>query len=204
MQRLLEREKQKANYPLGLHTWIWVVVLCLGYNGFTETSGLQLFGINSPPVNRYVSIFALLVSIGGSSFIGWLGGRRARISVSILGALLLNTSPYVVFRVFHNREYLSAFAHPFIGVAVGFYIGFILLSLTIACITHGITRVYISRHRIPLNHCQSCSYNLFANVSGICPECGTPIPQEVREKLATEPPISNAENDTLGLQSVGE
>jgi len=26
--------------------------------------------------------------------------------------------------------------------------------------------------------CASCSYNLTGNVSGICPECGTPLPEE--------------------------
>jgi hypothetical protein len=29
--------------------------------------------------------------------------------------------------------------------------------------------------RIPLGHCEQCGYNLTANVSGICPECGAPI-----------------------------
>jgi len=52
--------------------------------------------------------------------------------------------------------------------------------------------------------CLSCGYNLFSNISGICPECGTPIPKEIREKLATEPPSSNAKIDTHGSQSVGE
>ena len=31
--------------------------------------------------------------------------------------------------------------------------------------------------------CQSCTYNLTGNVSGICPECGTPIPEEQRERV---------------------
>lgn len=26
------------------------------------------------------------------------------------------------------------------------------------------------------DHCHSCGYDLFGNVSGICPECGTPVP----------------------------
>ena len=36
--------------------------------------------------------------------------------------------------------------------------------------------------------CLECGYNLTGNTSGICPECGTPIPKEAREKLATDPP----------------
>jgi hypothetical protein len=30
--------------------------------------------------------------------------------------------------------------------------------------------------------CRSCGYDLRGNVSGICPECGTPIPPEVKEE----------------------
>jgi hypothetical protein len=30
----------------------------------------------------------------------------------------------------------------------------------------------------PKGHCQTCGYNLTGNVSGICPECGTPIAGE--------------------------
>jgi len=32
-----------------------------------------------------------------------------------------------------------------------------------------------SRHRP--GHCRNCSYNLTGNVSGLCPECGTRVPQ---------------------------
>ena len=35
--------------------------------------------------------------------------------------------------------------------------------------------------RIPPGHCQACGYNLTGNVSGICPECGMRIEQEVEE-----------------------
>jgi hypothetical protein len=34
---------------------------------------------------------------------------------------------------------------------------------------------WLDRRRIPPGHCQKCSYDLTGNVSGICPECGTPI-----------------------------
>jgi len=48
--------------------------------------------------------------------------------------------------------------------------------------------------RLP-EQCTSCRYNLTANTSGICPECGTPIPKEVQEKLPTGFPTSNAKID---------
>jgi len=36
--------------------------------------------------------------------------------------------------------------------------------------------------------CTQCGYSLTGNISGICPECGTPIPDEVKEQLITAPP----------------
>ena len=40
------------------------------------------------------------------------------------------------------------------------------------------------RHRLALpGHCCRCSYDLTGNVSGVCPECGTEVPQD-----ALDPP----------------
>jgi hypothetical protein len=36
------------------------------------------------------------------------------------------------------------------------------------------------------NHCRQCGYNLTGNMSGICPECGTPIPEEVKIALGKQ------------------
>jgi predicted RNA-binding Zn-ribbon protein involved in translation (DUF1610 family) len=45
------------------------------------------------------------------------------------------------------------------------------------------------RHRrIPPGHCQTCGYDLTGNVSGVCPECGKPIPNDLRKKLANNQP----------------
>ncbi len=30
-------------------------------------------------------------------------------------------------------------------------------------------------HRVPPGYCKKCGYDLTGNVSGICPECGTPV-----------------------------
>lgn len=40
--------------------------------------------------------------------------------------------------------------------------------------------------------CKKCGYDVRENTSGICPECGTPIPQDAREPPATKP----AKNET--------
>jgi hypothetical protein len=34
--------------------------------------------------------------------------------------------------------------------------------------------------------CSTCGYDLTGNVSGICPECGTPIPKELSDELTTK------------------
>ncbi|MBN1511055.1 MAG: hypothetical protein JXB13_03495 [Phycisphaerae bacterium] len=36
-------------------------------------------------------------------------------------------------------------------------------------------------------HCVNCGYNLTGNVSGVCPECGTPIAREARSVSADRP-----------------
>ncbi len=51
------------------------------------------------------------------------------------------------------------------------------------------------RHRQKLRgHCQECGYNLTGNTSGICPECGTPIPDDLKQKLANKEPEPTTDN----------
>jgi len=38
------------------------------------------------------------------------------------------------------------------------------------------------RRRIPPGHCETCAYNLTGNVSGRCPECGSPTMQPSEER----------------------
>jgi hypothetical protein len=40
---------------------------------------------------------------------------------------------------------------------------------------------FIFRRRQP-GLCRRCGYNLTGNTSGVCPECGTPVPKEAAEK----------------------
>jgi len=45
-----------------------------------------------------------------------------------------------------------------------------------------------SRNRPQPGRCRQCGYNLFGSSSGICPECGSPIPKETQEELTADPP----------------
>jgi len=48
---------------------------------------------------------------------------------------------------------------------------------------------WLDRRRIPPGHCQICGYNLTGNVSGRCPECGTPTdPEAERRRCGKAPP----------------
>jgi hypothetical protein len=50
--------------------------------------------------------------------------------------------------------------------------------------------------------CPSCAYQLTGNVSGTCPECGSPVPQRLRPRLATPVPsaqYSQARPDRAAL-----
>ncbi len=57
--------------------------------------------------------------------------------------------------------------------------------------TRVIHRKYL--HRAPFDQrgiaCQSCGYDLTGNVSGICPECGTPVPEAPQAVHPITPPI---------------
>jgi hypothetical protein len=43
-------------------------------------------------------------------------------------------------------------------------------------------RWYRWRTAPPPGHCRKCGYNLFGNVSGICPECGTPCGEQAKPR----------------------
>ncbi len=40
---------------------------------------------------------------------------------------------------------------------------------------------WLPRHYHKAGHCRSCGYNLTGNTSGVCPECGTRVPQSCGE-----------------------
>src|ERR1043166_984271 len=53
-----------------------------------------------------------------------------------------------------------------------FWLPFVIVVIPTAILWHR------HRRRIPPGHCAYCNYNLTGNTTGICPECGTPIPKK--------------------------
>lgn len=95
--------------------------------------------------------------------------------------------------------------------AVGF---FVIIALEFACtwiIAIWVASTLASKVRPFLRQClletgvavcARCCYNLAGNTSGICPECGTPISEDVQKKLALvesgpteDPPIDPARQE---------
>lgn len=66
-------------------------------------------------------------------------------------------------------------------------------SLLAACI---VALVPVRRRPRPADRCAHCGYNLTGNLSGICPECGRPTPEELRRRRDAElAPIAQAIGD---------
>ncbi len=52
-----------------------------------------------------------------------------------------------------------------------------LLPLLLAALVPTALLWWLDRRKYPPGHCGKCGYDLTANVSGVCPECGSPIPE---------------------------
>lgn len=62
------------------------------------------------------------------------------------------------------------------------------LILTAAFVSQRVVQRRLS-HCDDHQHCRGCDYDLHRNTSGICPECGTPLPRDKKEpKPTTDPP----------------
>lgn len=59
------------------------------------------------------------------------------------------------------------------------FLGMFMLALSTMVIVWAVVE---DRRRPPLM-CPDCEYNLKANVTGTCPECGNPIPQELQSRI---------------------
>ena len=70
--------------------------------------------------------------------------------------------------------FVSVQATP--GMAAPYVIVPLWIPFAMIAVPTGI--VWYRGRRPPPGHCRKCGYDLTGNISGICPECGTPIPRE--------------------------
>jgi hypothetical protein len=67
-------------------------------------------------------------------------------------------------------------------MVLSLYLPYWLIILLFAVLPSAWTLNRLRTRKNDLNLCGTCSYSLTGNTSGICPECGTPVPKEIAEK----------------------
>jgi len=140
----------------------------------------------------------------GGVFITFFGGRLVCGRGSVL-VLPKGEEGFAMVRSVNSLKWTPVFtSYKFFSSAPRRYCIVMTAPACLLLILSVLLRLWSRRRRYVFPFCPSCSYDLTSNVSGICPECGEPIPKEVREKLATEPSSSDAKIDTHGSQAVDE
>jgi hypothetical protein len=61
-----------------------------------------------------------------------------------------------------------------IGTILLLMVGMIFVAGVVLSVVLTAARRRLSRER-PIGLCRRCGYNLTGNLSGVCPECGTPV-----------------------------
>jgi hypothetical protein len=72
---------------------------------------------------------------------------------------------------------VSGFLAAIVPHSRTFDVSRVVLTMHLAslCLATYFVRALVERRGFKIGHCQLCDYNLTANVSGICPECGSKI-----------------------------
>ncbi len=160
--------------------WVWLMLLAiplaalLYYPLLPEQidswPGTTLRGQDLTPKNQMVLVFSCQAGLIWLVLLalGWIAGRfserLAQWCWQLNGALLFCLLYAQVDVLEGNRVQRDAF-WPDVAFAV--------ISTTYVV---GKVRPLLFR-KLPEGHCRKCGYNLTGNVSGICSECGTPIPK---------------------------
>ena len=135
-----------------------VMIFLFGWTvgGFLETGGNWIF--------IWIWIYFYLARVGAWFVVGKYGaGLRGRRLIGwIISGTLINVA-------FDSSVVFGAFAGP---IGPFMVLGGIILFLVPL---HLIGRRASLKARFTLPLCSRCQYNLIGNLSGVCPECGTPV-----------------------------
>lgn len=107
-----------------------------------------------------------------AAVIGAIGGRLKQWRMTLAGTFfMVAVTVVVVYVVEWLRRFPADTASPLL-MLIPLTLGYVLMLIP-ACGAHAM--VALHRQKETIGRCQVCDYNLTGNVSGKCPECGTPI-----------------------------
>lgn len=163
-----------SHRPPPANTRWWGLAACVAAFPFLLMVGLTLlnkYGSPPTPIPAQTIWIIVTIVIVASALVGLplilTADDRKRTAWIHLGlsTLLLFGSLYSMTSALSRGEPLWIFR-------AGFWIGMAGLLLLVT----GNARAAFTKSPSPAGHCRSCGYNLSGNVSGICPECGKPVP----------------------------
>ena len=147
-----------------------IYCLLLGIAICALSFGVQVAGVPAGRVGgRGTPLLGIGFLFGARVFCWWLVGAKGAglVGRRLLGWIISGTLINAAFDV---------------GLVFGFFAGWLPPLITLGCIAIFIYALHAVGRRDSLKlrfvaepHCRKCSYNLTGNISGICPECGTPI-----------------------------
>lgn len=183
--------KQHIRYAAAL---ISVVVLLIALD--TVAGGLWVGQVRSRTIGAWCNwagipwfrLWALLLwgqlpTWGIISICGFLVGRKRPrswlLDGSVLAILFVVGSyawPRLVWGAVMRMPILELWLLDFTSVPLLIAVAFFSQRL--------VQRRLAKRNAYPL--CDGCDYNLTGNTTGVCPECGEPIPDNIQERVASE------------------
>jgi hypothetical protein len=160
-------------------TWLLVVLICLA----SAWPDLVLNRI-AYPLTRSLAR-ACFVTLGVqallAALVGHVGGRAKDWHMTSFGIIAMAILPFFGDFIYDSyRGSGSASLRFNAKTLLGIFAHFSIAAL-FASVAHLLTE-YGSRP-IPPGLCRQCRYNLTGNVSGKCPECGTPVKRDGSEKI---------------------
>ena len=129
---------------------------------------------------RAISITALVFGLIHLAFCVSIERASIEDPDSYVGYFLIDAPLAILAVVLWLKPLCEAMNAPFLGLHCQWF--FIVFgTLMYAAVGAGVCRLYLrirrrrQRKASEFPRCEECGYNLTGNVSGLCPECGTPV-----------------------------